>query len=451
MGLEQRMEQSEALLETNEQNKQQIEQAREQTRRATNNANAAFAQAQRCQNQLRQAEAARSAAQQQASQEEGGSMSASYDTAVAEAEAELQRALQELQEARMELAEAQEQERLAEGALEQSSRELQAVAQELQQVSQQYGVQIGNTQALMSLPHSQLGERLAQQLGIGQARLDDLRQRIATSLGVSMATAGIAGAAGANVGGYGARAGSRSRGGGNAVSRGGGGGGGSASSNSGGAAGRSTIGSGGAGNGGGGGGTLGAAAGPVMNKPARSLTDAERQSLRADTGWTDKQLKKCTIDEDGVIHYRTDNHKKEGTTSSTGVPYVRRQVQLFGRTVEGVFPVFHSYKTVQLPQNLETEQYPGQKKYCNGRLKEQVDSDPAFRAQFNELQLDQIENGITPDGYTWHHYEEHGTMQLVSRKDHDRTMKGAAHTGGDALWCCRNGAPTCSGLTEVII
>lgn len=214
MALEQQMERSEELLETNEQNKERVEDARQWVRQAGNQVNAAQAQVQYAQAQLRQAIADRNAAQQRASQEENGSVPASYDSAVAAAEAELSAANRELQESRREQIAAERELSSAEGALEQSSRELRSVADELQQVSEKYGVEMGKTRALLSLPHSHLASPLLQQLGIGQGRVNDLRQRIAVSLGISMA------ATSSGYGGYGGgRSGGRQR----AVAGGGGG------------------------------------------------------------------------------------------------------------------------------------------------------------------------------------------------------------------------------------
>jgi hypothetical protein len=35
-----------------------------------------------------------------------------------------------------------------------------------------------------------------------------------------------------------------------------------------------------------------------------------------------------------------------------------------------------------------------------------------------------------PDGYTWHHHQDHGRMQLIPREIHEAT----GHTGGFSLW-----------------
>lgn len=40
-------------------------------------------------------------------------------------------------------------------------------------------------------------------------------------------------------------------------------------------------------------------------------------------------MKKCTIDEDGIIHYKCDNEHLEGTVhESSGTEYVRKLLRL---------------------------------------------------------------------------------------------------------------------------
>ncbi|WP_445662062.1 HNH endonuclease [Bacillus sp. FSL R9-9481] len=41
-----------------------------------------------------------------------------------------------------------------------------------------------------------------------------------------------------------------------------------------------------------------------------------------------------------------------------------------------------------------------------------------------------MRSGKNPKGYTWHHHQEPGTMQLVDTNIHQKT----GHTGGRALW-----------------
>lgn len=164
----------------------------------------------------------------------------------------------------------------------------------------------------------------------------------------------------------------------------------------------------------------------------RELTEDEKQELKDKLGWSDEKLKKCTIDENGVIHYKTDRCDLEGQASENGVPYERRRIEINGVVIEGVFPKFESaFDTELAPDNLKTKAYA---KECNAALKEAIKNDPELRSKFTDEQLQDIEEGRTPRGYVWHHNEEPGKMQLVKREDHDRAIGGAAHTGGNSLW-----------------
>lgn len=169
----------------------------------------------------------------------------------------------------------------------------------------------------------------------------------------------------------------------------------------------------------------------------RELTQEEKDFLKKTLGWTDAQIAKCTIDKDGVIHYKTDNCHREGKTAENGVPYERKRVIINGVTIEGVFPVFDSKFDTYLPKELE--QSPAYASYCNEQLKAKVLGDPEFASQFTPEQIEAIMAGKTPKGYVWHHNEEQGKMQLVKVEDHDRTRGGAAHTGGNALWGTKTG------------
>lgn len=164
----------------------------------------------------------------------------------------------------------------------------------------------------------------------------------------------------------------------------------------------------------------------------RELTEDEKQELKDKLGWSDEKLRKCTIDENGVIHYRTDRCDLEGKTSENGVPYERRTIEINGVKIEGVFPKFDSaFDTELSPDNYKSKAYA---KECNAKLKEAIENDPELKSKFTPEQLKDIEEGRTPSGYVWHHNEEPGKMQLVKREDHDRAIGGAAHTGGSSLW-----------------
>lgn len=115
----------------------------------------------------------------------------------------------------------------------------------------------------------------------------------------------------------------------------------------------------------------------------------------------------------------------------TGVPFERKTVQdADGNEVTGVFPVFDSEFDAQLPDELLQSTDREQFNECNRQLKDAVENDPELAAKFTPEQLEQIKNGETPDGYTWHHNEEKGKMQLVDADTHAQT----GHTGGKTIW-----------------
>lgn len=115
----------------------------------------------------------------------------------------------------------------------------------------------------------------------------------------------------------------------------------------------------------------------------------------------------------------------------TGVPFERKTVQdADGNEVTGVFPVFDSEFDAQLPDELLQSSDREQFNECNRQLKDAVENDPELAAKFTPEQLEQIKNGETPDGYTWHHNEEKGKMQLVDADTHAQT----GHTGGKTIW-----------------
>lgn len=114
----------------------------------------------------------------------------------------------------------------------------------------------------------------------------------------------------------------------------------------------------------------------------------------------------------------------------TGVPFERKQVEVDGKQYEVVVPEFESSFDAQLPENMFEATDREQFKECNSQLKNEVANNKDLREQFDDEQLEQIENGDTPDGYTWHHDAEAGKMQLVDTEIHQKT----GHTGGRSIW-----------------
>lgn len=167
----------------------------------------------------------------------------------------------------------------------------------------------------------------------------------------------------------------------------------------------------------------------------RELTEKERQDLKDTLGWSDEKIdKKCRIDENGVIHYKTDCQDLEGKTSANGILYNRRILDYKGIKIEGVFPKFDSKFDLKLQEDDYQSSSSKQFAECNRKLKDAVEKEPELKDKFTKEELRDIDNGDTPRGYTWHHNEKPGEMQLVKTEDHDRTIGGAAHTGGNSIW-----------------
>lgn len=187
MSLEQKLEQSEQLLETNEENKREVERSQRKVRQAQTQVSACNARVRSCQAQLQQAIAARNAAQQRAADDQdGGSVSPAYDTAVESARNALSEAETDLLHAEHEHIRASEDLSRAETAQRESAEQLRGVTGELREVSRKYGLEMSKTQALMSMPEGHLASRLFGNLGAGRDKVNDLRRRIAASLGIPM-------------------------------------------------------------------------------------------------------------------------------------------------------------------------------------------------------------------------------------------------------------------------
>lgn len=156
-----------------------------------------------------------------------------------------------------------------------------------------------------------------------------------------------------------------------------------------------------------------------------------------DNKWDDneevKESKETNdADKDGVIKKKCIREDLEGQKHpETGVPYERKVVDVEGQKVEGVFPQFKSEYETQLPEDMYKADDPTQMKYCTKQLREEIKNNPELAEKFDERQLQQIEKGVQKiDGYTWHHTEEPGKMQLVDEDEHADT----SHTGGRSIW-----------------
>lgn len=148
----------------------------------------------------------------------------------------------------------------------------------------------------------------------------------------------------------------------------------------------------------------------------------------------DRIIKIRDLEVDSEIkEIKTINSSLEGKEHPiTNVPFEKKVVTSdSGEQVEGVFPKFESIFEFHLsPENYNSSDSK-QFRECNNALKDEVNDKPEWASDvFDEEQLEQIKEGETPDGYTWHHNEELGKMELVDNDIHDKT----AHTGGKHVW-----------------
>lgn len=116
----------------------------------------------------------------------------------------------------------------------------------------------------------------------------------------------------------------------------------------------------------------------------------------------------------------------------TGVSFEKSRVKFSdGQKIVGVFPKFESAADVQMPKDLYKASFPQQEKYCLEQLQKQVKNPfSSTKKNFSDAEIEQILDNKLPAGYTWHHNQKEGFMQLVETSIHEATR----HTGGMSLW-----------------
>lgn len=167
----------------------------------------------------------------------------------------------------------------------------------------------------------------------------------------------------------------------------------------------------------------------VPQEVGKTLTPEQAKELTS-KGFSPGSLENVKY-QDGLYKMKTQNQDLAGKKHpETGVRYERKVVDLFGSKIEGVFPKFESKFTAQLPKDKLIAKDSVQFAECNAQLKEAINSDPKLRSQFSKDQIEMINDGKKPRGYTWNHNEKTGQMELVDTKKHDDSK----HTGGKAIW-----------------
>ncbi len=94
------------------------------------------------------------------------------------------------------------------------------------------------------------------------------------------------------------------------------------------------------------------------------------------------------------------------------------------------YPIFESRFDTKIDSSIYTSSDKVQFRAATKKLNEAIQADPELGKMFTQDQLDDIARGRNPEGYTWHHHQEPGKMQLVDMEKHSKT----GHSGGRSIW-----------------
>jgi len=138
--------------------------------------------------------------------------------------------------------------------------------------------------------------------------------------------------------------------------------------------------------------------------------------------------------EEGPLTIETTNDHLAGTFHpETNVPFEINTVQLpSGQEVTGVYPVFDVEHEVHMEKSLYLQSDYVHFTYANAELYDAIQVNPQLADDLglSEQDIQALSNGDTPQGFTWHHHEEPGVLQLVDEEIHAST----GHDGGRVLW-----------------
>ena len=139
------------------------------------------------------------------------------------------------------------------------------------------------------------------------------------------------------------------------------------------------------------------------------------------------------IDGGDVVFAESINDHYEGDVHPvTGVPFERTDVQYAGETISGVYPVFDSAFSAQLQPSEYILSDATHESIANSQLYAAIEQNPSLQSELglSSVEVNSLQHNVTPAGYTWHHHEQPGHIQLVESDVHNQT----AHTGGRYIW-----------------
>lgn len=94
------------------------------------------------------------------------------------------------------------------------------------------------------------------------------------------------------------------------------------------------------------------------------------------------------------------------------------------------FPKFKSFYDIKLRRKDYKESREAHFYYANKKLYKKAQKNKRLSRMFTRNEMNDFKNGETPDKYTWHHHQNNGRLQLVSRKIHSEVN----HIGGYKIW-----------------
>lgn len=115
------------------------------------------------------------------------------------------------------------------------------------------------------------------------------------------------------------------------------------------------------------------------------------------------------------------------------VPFETKTIELpNGETYTDSFPVFDVEYEVEIDEDMYLQSDYTHFTYANYELYEAIQADPELAEDLglSQADIEALSKGDNPAGYTWHHNEEPGVLQLVDREIH----ASVGHTGGRELW-----------------
>lgn len=170
------------------------------------------------------------------------------------------------------------------------------------------------------------------------------------------------------------------------------------------------------------------------NNKFRELTEEEKQALREPPSHlSESAIQAIRVDAEDHYHLKCINEDLVGEYHElTGIKYVEKTITVDGVEITVVVPEFPCVFECEIPEELWKQGDRTIFKECTEQLKDYLEAHPEIKSNFTEQQLEQIMNGEPYiKGYSWHHSEVPGKMQLVETKIHAQSN----HTGGNHIWC----------------